>query len=68
MNIDIKSYVKDNFKNTSKEDIKQSIEEALKKGDDIALPGLGVLFETLWNASDDECQGKIVDSLHSSFK
>jgi small acid-soluble spore protein I (minor) len=68
MNIDIRDYIKNNFKGTTTDDIKESIEESIKKGDEIVLPGLGVLFETLWNASDEECQTKMINMLQAQFQ
>jgi small acid-soluble spore protein I (minor) len=68
MNIDIRSYIKTNFANSTKSDIKESIEEALKKGDDITLPGLGFFFEIIWNTSDEDNKNKILDTLESYFK
>ncbi|HHT37799.1 MAG TPA: hypothetical protein GXZ95_00085 [Mollicutes bacterium] len=68
MEINIKDYIKSSFENTTKEDIKESIEESIKKNDDIILPGLGVLFELLWNNSDNEMKQKIIDLLDDYFK
>lgn len=48
MNIDIRSHIKENFKDSSVEEIKNSIEQSIKEQDEITLPGLGVLFEILW--------------------
>ena len=51
MNLDIRTHIKKNFKNSSVDDIKKSIEESIKEQDEITLPGLGVLFEILWQNS-----------------
>ena len=53
MNIDILSHIKKNFKDSSTDDIKNSIEESIKEQDEITLPGLGVLFEILWQNSNN---------------
>ena len=68
MNIDIRSYIKTNFNNSTKSDIKESVEEAIKKGDDITLPGLGFFFEIIWNTSDEDNKNKILNTLESYFK
>lgn len=68
MNIDIREHIKSNFKDSSSDDIRNSIEESIQKRDEVTLPGLGVLFETLWNASDDECKEKMLGMLASSLK
>ena len=53
MNIDIRSHIKKNFKDSSTDDIKNSIEESIKEQEEITLPGLGVLFEILWQNSNN---------------
>lgn len=53
-NIDIRKYIISNFKNDSIEEIKSSIEESIESHEDDPLIGLGVLFELLWNNSNNE--------------
>ena len=53
-NIDIRKYIISNFKDSSIEDIKQSIEESISSHEEDPLIGLGVLFELLWNNSNEE--------------
>lgn len=53
MNLDIRTHIKKNFKDSSLEDIKNSIEVSIKEQDEITLPGLGVLFEILWENNDN---------------
>jgi small acid-soluble spore protein I (minor) len=67
MNPNIRNYIINNFKNTETEDIKNSIEESIKKGDEITLPGLGVFFELLWNNSSKEEQDKILITLKNNL-
>ena len=55
-NIDIRQYIKNNFKDDNIEDIKSSIEDSISSKEDDPLIGLGVLFEILWNNSTKEQQ------------
>ena len=48
MNIDIRKSIINNFKGNSIDEIMISIDESIKNGDEITLPGLGVFFELLW--------------------
>ncbi len=48
MNIDIRKSIINNFKESSNDDIYESIVEAIRDHDDVTLPGLGVFFELLW--------------------
>ncbi len=63
MNIDIRESIKNNFKNSSTKEIKESITESLKDKEEITLPGLGVFFEILWEYSNDSEKEKILESL-----
>ena len=44
-NIDIRKYIISNFKDSSIDDIKSSIEDSISSHEDDPLIGLGVLFE-----------------------
>ena len=52
-NIDVRAYIINNFKDDSIDDIKGAIENSIKSRDEDPLIGLGVLFELLWNNSND---------------
>ncbi|MGM9882192.1 MAG: small acid-soluble spore protein SspI [Bacilli bacterium] len=52
--IDVRSYIINNFKDDTVEDIQSSIEESISSHEDDPLIGLGVLFELLWNNSSAE--------------
>jgi small acid-soluble spore protein I (minor) len=67
MNINIREYIKKNFENTTEEEIKLSIEESIKKGDEVTLPGLGFFFEIIWNNSQEDDKGKLLNTLLSYF-
>lgn len=52
--MDIREHIISNFKNSSTDEIKESIIDALNETDEITLPGLGVLFELLWKNYKDK--------------
>lgn len=62
-NIDIRQYIKNNFKDDNIEDIKSSIEDSISSKEDDPLIGLGVLFEILWNNSTKEQQTTILNNI-----
>lgn len=68
MNIDIRKNILDNFKDSNLEDIEESIKEAIKDNDEIILPGLGVLFEILWNNSNDNQKNEILQNIYEGIK
>lgn len=57
----IRDYIKKNFKDCNEKDITDSIENSLMEMNEETLPGLGVLFETLWNNIGHNEQQKIVN-------
>ena len=63
MNIDIRNSIKDNFKNSSNEEILESIKEAINDSDEITLPGMGVFFELLWKESNDIEKNNIIEKI-----
>ena len=63
MNIDIRKSIINNFKDSSEDEIKKSIDESIKDSNELALPGLGVLFEVLWKNSDDKFRKEITDKI-----
>ena len=62
-NIDIRKYIISNFKDSSIEDIKQSIEESISSHEEDPLIGPGVLFELLWNNSNKEEKQNILSNI-----
>lgn len=67
-NIDIRKYIIDNFKDDNEEKIRDSIETTIKFKDEDALIGLGVLFELLWEHSNEEDKNKYLTTITDSIK
>ena len=63
MNIDIRQNVLANISNNSKDEIYKTIQDAVDKKTDITLPGLGVLFEVIWNKADNNTRNDLVKYL-----
>lgn len=66
--MEIREYVINNFKNSNEEDIRNSIMESIRDRDEITLPGLGVLFELLWESSSEDMKNKIISSIGKKLK
>lgn len=49
----IRHFIKQNFKDATDHELCESINQAIASKDEVALPGLGVLFEVLWEHSDN---------------
>lgn len=59
-NIDVRNYIINNFKNDDISDIEKSIVESIDSKDEDPLIGLGVLFELMWNNSDNVLRNSIL--------
>lgn len=67
MNIDIRKNIISNLKGNSKEEILNTIKTTISSKDELILPGLGVLFEIIWNDKDTDLQTKIIDLIHKKM-
>ena len=67
MNIDIRKSIKNNFKDSSKDEIIESINSSIQDKDEITLPGIGVFFEILWENSDIVLKEKIINIIKSNL-
>lgn len=63
MNVDIRKYIISNFEGDSINDIRSSIDKVVTSREEEPLIGLGVLFELLWNNSDEETKLLILSSI-----
>ncbi|MCK9536125.1 MAG: small acid-soluble spore protein SspI [Bacilli bacterium] len=63
MNIDIRQAVKNNLNNSSFDDIKSTIVDAMNIKEEKVLPGLGALFEIYWKNIGEEEKNKIVTTI-----
>ena len=66
--MDIRSYIRNNFKDDDTNTIKESIGESIKSKDEVLLPGLGVFFELLWNNSNEEEKNNILEKIYNNIK
>ena len=67
MNIDIRKSIINNFKESSIEEMKDSIESSIKDNEEITLPGLGVFFEILWKNSSDKMKKNILEIIKNNL-
>lgn len=63
MDIDVRQYIIDNFKEDSLQDIRSSIDKSIESKEEEPLIGLGVFFELLWNNSDEEAKLSILNNI-----
>lgn len=68
MNLDIRKAVLHNVHGNTQEQIKETINDALARGEEVILPGLGVLMEVLWKESDTQEQQHILATLEKGVQ
>ena len=61
--IDVRKYIISNFKEDTIEDIEKSITTSIDSRSDDPLIGLGVLFELMWNNSNNDTKNTILTNI-----
>ena len=64
MEFNIRKAILDNINESSIDEIYTIINEAVSNKEEITLPGLGVLFETIWKNGDKNLKENIVHKLY----
>jgi small acid-soluble spore protein I (minor) len=68
MNIDLRKAVLHNVTGNNKEQLQDTIVDAIQSGEEKMLPGLGVLFEVIWNHSDEKTKDDLLTTLSNGLK
>ncbi|MCM1514084.1 MAG: small acid-soluble spore protein SspI [Anaeroplasma bactoclasticum] len=63
MDINIRNNVLSNLKGASAKEVYDTIQDAITLGEEKVLPGLGVLFELLWQTTDASYKDNLVSTL-----
>lgn len=67
MNIDLRKYIINNFKDDTTTDIEKSINMSIESKDEDPLIGMGVLFELAWINSADNIRKEILNSIQKGI-
>lgn len=67
MNIDIRENIINKIKKDNEEEIIKTINESVITGDDLVLPGLGVLLELFWNKLSNNEKTNIANIIKNSI-
>ncbi|RXT04747.1 small acid-soluble spore protein SspI [Ammoniphilus sp. CFH 90114] len=65
--VNLREAVMANVSDSSLGELRSTIMDAIESREDKTLPGLGVLFEVLWNQADPSKQGEILQLLHQGL-
>jgi small acid-soluble spore protein I (minor) len=66
LNLNLRQAIMNRVKNKSEAELREIIEDSVGNTE-MALPGLGVLFEMIWRDSGEEEREKMVSVLHQSL-
>ena len=67
MEINIRNHIKNNFKNSDITEIKEAINGNINSKEELALPGMGVFFEIIWNNSNNDLQNEMLKLLKENI-
>ncbi len=57
-----------NIKGSTEQDVEATIVDALQKGEEKMLPGLGVLFEVYWNQANEEQKSEMCQQISDGLQ
>lgn len=63
MGFNLRGAILANVQNSTEEDVKATITDAMQSGEEKMLPGLGVLFEVYWQQADEQSKQQMVSSI-----
>ncbi|AOH56015.1 small acid-soluble spore protein SspI [Peribacillus muralis] len=68
MNLNLRNAIIQNVTGNSQEQLEDTIVDAIQNGEEKMLPGLGVLFEVIWQNSSDQEKQEMIHALESGLK
>ena len=68
MNFDLRNAVLKNLDDSNYDEVRETILDAVESGEEKTLPGLGVLFEVLWNGSADNEKEAMVSRITKALQ
>lgn len=68
MNLNLRNAIIHNVSGNSQAELRDTIVDAIQTGEEKMLPGLGVLFEIIWNQSSEQERQEMLDALENGLK
>lgn len=68
MDVNIRRHIINNFREDDIETLKNAIEESIKEQDEVALPGMGVFLEIIWQDASEELKHQMLEIIHNRIK
>lgn len=68
MNFNLRHAIIQNVSGNTQEQLKDTIVDAIQVGEEKMLPGLGVLFEVIWQNADQQERQMMLETLEEGLK
>lgn len=68
MDLNLRKAILSNISENDSTQLEATIIDAIQNGEEKMLPGLGVLFELIWQQSDESSKQEMVDNLEHGVK
>lgn len=68
MDLDLRKAILTNIASNDQSELEATIVDAIQKGEENVLPGLGYLFELIWQQSDSAAKTDMLQSLEQGVK
>jgi len=68
MNLNLRNAIIHNVTGNSQDELKETIVDAIQNGEEKMLPGLGGLFEVIWNNSSEQDKQEMLQALEGGLK
>lgn len=68
MNLNLRNAILSNVSGNTQAELEETILDAIQSGEEKMLPGLGVLFEVIWQNANDQDKQEMLDTLEEGLK
>ncbi|HLS20275.1 MAG TPA: small acid-soluble spore protein SspI [Bacillota bacterium] len=68
MDLNLRAAILENISSNDQSQLEATIVDAIQSGEEKMLPGLGVLFELIWNEADGQHQQQMVETLEKGIQ
>ncbi|MGE7120080.1 small acid-soluble spore protein SspI [Peribacillus sp. NPDC046944] len=68
MNLNLRNAIIQNVSGNTQEQLEDTIVDAIQNGEEKMLPGLGVLFEVIWENSSEQEKQEMITALENGLK
>jgi small acid-soluble spore protein I (minor) len=68
MNLNLRNAIISNVQGNNQQELQDTILDAIQSGEEKMLPGLGVLFEVIWQNSSNDDKQEMLTTLETALK